>query len=295
MHKFYIYHVLGEKIGCTHDLDKRVIFQQGCEPTEFDVLEEHDDIVEASHREIELQKQFNYKQDSRLYCQNFKQMILKQSSPTVSSVGVNKQLKSKLELKNLLAKGVIFQTDMGTFDFDHKNVDELMKISQSSKFQGGDYYFSIRALRNLHQASAEVDDDKLRDLDDDLLIEDLMTLQVDATVVKPPSSIDDSIDAITVWAKDLGITNNTIEAQTLKLVEEVGELSKGVLDKDSVEVRDAIGDIVVVLTSLSIIHGTTLKQCISEVLEEIKSREAIVDDHGNVVATVDPNKSKNTK
>lgn len=272
---YSIYHIFGEKIGCTHDLVKRVNIKQGCKPHEFEVLETFEDIIEASHRELELQKEYNYKIDGRLYCQNFKPMILNQRNPIHPNIGINKGLASKKELRNLLAKGVTFKTNLGIFTFDHDDVDELSKLAQRSKFDGSDYYFSIRALRNLSE-SIPASNDQI-DLNSDTV------------------SIDIDITNITAWAKNLGITGNSIESQTLKLGEEVGELQKAVLDQDDVGIRDGIGDIVVVLTSLAIINGTTLAQCIADVMKEINSRKAVTDDHGNVIATIDPSKLKNTQ
>jgi hypothetical protein len=70
---YYIYHIpnfkwkktkkLG-KIGCTDDLEKRMI-ENGA--TEYEVLETHSDIYIASDREIELQKQYGYPVDNKPY------------------------------------------------------------------------------------------------------------------------------------------------------------------------------------------------------------------------------------
>ena len=54
------------------------------------------------------------------------------------------------------------------------------------------------------------------------------------------------------WAKQKGIYNKgDVKTQALKLIEEVGELSKAILNEDEEELIDAIGDCVVVLTSLA--------------------------------------------
>ncbi len=54
------------------------------------------------------------------------------------------------------------------------------------------------------------------------------------------------------WAEKKGIyEKGDTKTQFLKLLEEVGELSKAILKKDIAETKDAIGDIVVVLTNLT--------------------------------------------
>ena len=57
---------------------------------------------------------------------------------------------------------------------------------------------------------------------------------------------------IRVWADEKGIfRKGDTKTQFLKLMEEVGELGKAILKKDVDETKDAIGDIVVVLTNLT--------------------------------------------
>ena len=59
-------------------------------------------------------------------------------------------------------------------------------------------------------------------------------------------------EPIRVWAEDKGIyEKGDTKTQFLKLIEEVGELGKAILKKDMEETKDAIGDIVVVLTNLT--------------------------------------------
>lgn len=66
---------------------------------------------------------------------------------------------------------------------------------------------------------------------------------------------DDLIDLIVSWGQDKGIDNP--DKQTIKLMEEVGELANEISRSryDTPEVRDAIGDIGVVLIILSNILG----------------------------------------
>ena len=65
------------------------------------------------------------------------------------------------------------------------------------------------------------------------------------------------------WAKAKGFyKKGDIKTQSLKLIEEAGELCKAVLNEDRAEIEDAIGDCVVVLTSISHMVGTDIEDCI---------------------------------
>ena len=64
MKTYLIYHIPGIKIGCTNDLHKRMR-DQGF--TEWEILEEHNDIIEVSNRELQLQKDYGYKVDKVPY------------------------------------------------------------------------------------------------------------------------------------------------------------------------------------------------------------------------------------
>lgn len=59
-------------------------------------------------------------------------------------------------------------------------------------------------------------------------------------------------NSIRKWAEERGIyEKGDTKTQFVKLIEEVGELGKAILKKDAEETKDAIGDIIVVLTNLT--------------------------------------------
>ena len=64
---YYIYHIPKKKIGVTSNPKIRVEKIQGYKPREYEILLKTEDIDEASKKEIELQKQYGYKIDTRLY------------------------------------------------------------------------------------------------------------------------------------------------------------------------------------------------------------------------------------
>ena len=76
------------------------------------------------------------------------------------------------------------------------------------------------------------------------------------------------------WAKEKGIyEKGDMKTQSLKLIEEAGELCKAVLQEDRAEIEDAIGDCVVVLTSISHMVGTDIEDCIMDVYNVITKRK----------------------
>ena len=76
------------------------------------------------------------------------------------------------------------------------------------------------------------------------------------------------------WAKEKGIyKKGDVKTQSIKLVEEAGELCKAVLNEDRAEIEDAIGDMVIVLTSLSHLVGTDIEECINNSYKVIANRK----------------------
>lgn len=66
--------------------------------------------------------------------------------------------------------------------------------------------------------------------------------------------------------------------QTLKLVEEVGELSKAIIEKDPYATIDAIGDCAVVLIILAKQLNLDFDECLESAYNEIKDRQGILKD-----------------
>ncbi len=87
------------------------------------------------------------------------------------------------------------------------------------------------------------------------------------------------LDPIRIWAQEKGIfAKGDIKTQYIKLQEEAGELAKAIMKNDEEEFIDAIGDCVVVLTSLAELGGKhfdndiTIEQCINSAYSVIKNR-----------------------
>ena len=80
-------------------------------------------------------------------------------------------------------------------------------------------------------------------------------------------------DLIRQWARSRGLYDKgDPKTQTLKLMEEAGEICRAVLKKDESEIIDGIGDCVVVLTNLAHLCDTSIEECIKAAYNEIKGR-----------------------
>jgi NTP pyrophosphatase (non-canonical NTP hydrolase) len=75
------------------------------------------------------------------------------------------------------------------------------------------------------------------------------------------------------WANDKGIYNSgDIKTQYIKMQEEAGELAKAIINNDHDEIVDAIGDCVIVLTSIAHFQGVTIEDCINSAYNVISKR-----------------------
>jgi NTP pyrophosphatase (non-canonical NTP hydrolase) len=78
------------------------------------------------------------------------------------------------------------------------------------------------------------------------------------------------------WADKKGLLKEENHLkQTLKLTEEVGELSKAILEKNPYDTIDAIGDVLVVITILAKQLNLDIEECYKAAYEEIKDRTGI--------------------
>ena len=90
---------------------------------------------------------------------------------------------------------------------------------------------------------------------------------------------DELINLISHWAMKRGIVNNSTPlAQFAKLVSEIGELGDNIAKQRPV--IDDIGDCLVVLNTLAIMHDTTLEECLAFAYDEIKDRKGYMNSEG---------------
>ena len=84
--------------------------------------------------------------------------------------------------------------------------------------------------------------------------------------------MDKVIEKIAQWHKDRNLIKGaTSKDQVLKLIQEVGELSDSVCKKQ--DVKDDIGDCLVILINIAEREGTNLEECLNVAYEDIKDRK----------------------
>lgn len=87
------------------------------------------------------------------------------------------------------------------------------------------------------------------------------------------------IEKCSQWSIDRQIIQNgNKETQCLKLVSEIGELADNIAKGR--DVYDDIGDCLVVLNNLALMHNTTLEQCLAHAYNDIKDRKGYMNAKG---------------
>jgi NTP pyrophosphatase (non-canonical NTP hydrolase) len=239
---YYLYHIPGKKIGVTRNLRTRVTLMQGYKEGEYEVLEQSDDIDYISDREIELQKSYGYKRDRTLYKNLFKLNMKVNPTEQTSTfpVPINK-LKGNL-LDNL---GMEWKTPDYSFKLEKEHIPWILANARTSMFNNNRSYIYNKAF-----------------------------YEAFFNPVHDPKDIPDRFDLIRFWAQDKGIYDKgNSHTQYVKLMEEAGELAQALLNKDSYEIKDAIGDMVVVLTNLAVLEGMQIENCIDSAYNEIARRK----------------------
>lgn len=85
-------------------------------------------------------------------------------------------------------------------------------------------------------------------------------------------SIHDTINDIVQWHRDRNLIEGASDKdQICKLIQEVGELSDNVCKGK--DIRDDIGDIIVVLINIAERNGLSLQECMDLAYNDIKDRK----------------------
>jgi NTP pyrophosphatase (non-canonical NTP hydrolase) len=248
---YNIYHIPGKKIGVTRNLNKRVTVQQGYAPDEYEVLLTSDDIDYVSAMELELQKSYGYKVDRQsyknLYSQKSNKMKINATEQTSTFPCPLDKLKGRL-MDNL---NLSWETSNGKFEITKENIPWIMANARTSMFNDNRSYIYNKAF---YEAFFNKDHNPPK--------------QVNLTNYFP---------LIRDWAQDRGIYDKgNSHTQYVKLMEEAGELAAALLNKDKYEIKDAIGDMVVVLTNLAVLEGMQIENCIESAYNEIADRTGIM-------------------
>ena len=250
---YNIYHIPGQKIGVTRNLNKRVTEEQGFGPDEYEVLFTSEDIDEVSAKEIELQQSYGYKVDRKLYKNLFNKMKINPTEQTSTFPVPITKLKGNL-MDNV---GLKWKTPNGyKFEITDENIPWIIANAKPSMYNNNRSYIYNKAFYEAYYNPSH---------------------NPDASKAIFGGDPDTYFNLIRYWADQRGIYNDgNSHTQYVKLQEEAGELAAALLNNDKHEIKDAIGDMVVVLTNLAYLEGFDIEDCIDAAYEEIKDRTGVM-------------------
>ena len=270
---YYLYHIPGKKIGVTRNLNSRVTQQQGYSPDEYEVLDQSNDIDYISSREIELQKSYGYRVDHKPYKQLFKMKINATEQTSTFPVPLNK-LKGRL----MDEIGRKWETIHGTFELTKDTVKWIVDNAKTSMYNDNRTYIYNKAFSKEFLDKVDKIANKAKEEYNDYIsmLAARATLPTNGKTVhsKTEFHTENRFDLIRQWASDRNLYDKgDTKTQFCKLMEEAGELGRAVLKDDHAEFVDAIGDMVVVLTNLAELGGTSIERCIDAAYAEIQNRK----------------------
>lgn len=229
---FYIYHIPEiNKIGCTNNITKRIENQQGYK--KYNILFKTNCINEASEKEIEYQKKYNYKLDLKPYKTIIMNSKLYKTEHTTTFVGTKSD-----QLKNFNFPNFI-EINKEKIPLNEFTLNWIKNNNYKSQFSEERFIYN-QSLYNYYVANKK-------------------------------ENIFDNIRAWANERNIISAGDK--KTQYIKLIEEIGELSESILKNDKKEFIDAIGDCVVVLTNLAAIEKLKIEDCIDSAYKEITDRK----------------------
>jgi len=267
--RYYLYHVKGLKIGVTNNVKRRVEEEQGFRPDEYEILASSADKEIISRMEFDQQRKFGYSTDRESYAQATRpKQPYAGDKPNVTDqtvtfpcpiVKLDGWMRSKLPLSITIPnKGIALVT--------LENLNEVMDLVQTSQWRKERCYIYNNKLYDACKTQTVQGSN------------DFMSMTVNepsyAYDYKPTAACGKCVfPKIREWAKERGIFDKgDVKTQYVKLMEEAGEVAKALLTNDKAEIKDGIGDMVVVLTNLAHLCDLTIEECIEAAYNEIKDR-----------------------
>ena len=268
---YYLYHIPGKKIGVTRDLIDRVTKQQGYALDEIEVLEQSTDINYISDRELELQLSHGYRVDRQKYKDLY---INKPKTKNKMHINATEQTStfpvpvSKLKGRLMDNMGMTWLTSHGKFEINMDTIAWIMKNATTSMYTSERCYIYNKSFAKYFKTvEFPFGDDAYQ------AYHDTLTERVKPSNGKAKLKTDTRFQLIRDWAGTRGLySKGDTKTQFCKLMEEAGELGRAVLKDDKEEFVDAIGDMVVVLTNMAHLGGTTIEKCIDTAYDVISKR-----------------------
>lgn len=247
---YYIYHIYGIKVGCTNNPLKRIEKEQGY--LNYNILAKTECIIVASNLEIEWQKKLGYPNDKKSYMaliklerqkKELKKQIMRKLQNTYYDSG---HTTTFINSDNPKLVGYMFPKELkleggNTIKLNEMVIDYIKSHNHKSQNNNERFVYNKNLLNfvDRHKEKQKTIYEKIRG-----------------------------------WAKERGIYDKGDDkTQYVKLMEENGELASALLKNNEAEIRDAIGDIVVVLTNLAYLRGYAIEDCIEEAYKVIENRQ----------------------
>ena len=275
---YYLYHIPGKKIGVTRDLISRVVDQQGYDLDEVEVLEQSTDIDYISDRELELQQSYGYRVDR----QKYKDLYINKIKSNTMHINATEQTstfpcpESKLKGRLMDNMGKTWETTHGTFEINMDTIQWILNNVTTSQYTMERCYIYNKAFAKYFQVQDHATASERFPFGKDayqVYLDGLTTRANGKGNWRYDSSESERFQKIRDWAGERGLyTKGDTKTQFCKLMEEAGELGRAVLKNDNEEFVDAIGDMVVVLTNMAHLGGTTIEKCIDEAYKVISKR-----------------------
>ena len=267
----YAIYIIDEKrkVGLAKNLDDRLA-QQGYTRGEVTIFQEGiEDLATARMIETTLQKTLGY--DKYEQGEDIVDIALKNKQMKKfktfegNTIGFPEHYSYILEL---IGDGCQLETPKGVYNASGEDIKYLHGAGhfRRSKFRSGTLktYIYCRIIDNYFESKQEKEDAKCN---------------------SKSLCLNDLIANIHDWADNRGILDGSIETQTLKLGEEFGELQKAVLKSRPEEIKDAIGDIIVVLVSIAHFNGHSVAEAVDMAYGTISKRTGYTNDKGDFIKT----------
>ncbi len=263
--EYYIYHIPGKKIGCTSDLYERVTNQQGYETGEYEILYKTPNIDHASRMERILQKDYGYRVDLKPYNElsnnnkfNLNNMKINVTEQTTTFPCPINKLKGQL-MDNLEMR---WQTEHGDVYLDNGLAKWIIKNAKTSMFNTQRCYVYNKAMARYIDNTVNTERAKAMSLP---------FPSENGCCEEEHCEVMFYFDKIRDWAEDKGIyAKGDPKTQYIKLMEEAGEVGRAILKQDKPEIKDGIGDMVVVLTNLAELCDMTIEECVESAYDVIR-------------------------
>ena len=268
---YFVYHVPKVKVGVTANLGKRVFDEQGYDPSEVQILHTTYLMEEASELEKMYQKSFGYKVDQMTYADLINSNKKKSKPKTKFKINVTDMTTTfpcwSFDVEKFLERNLGETINLNTSKevVVSASLIEWIKrnVKDSQYTKGRCYVYNKAMLKFLKNPSIISLQDQI-DVVYDVVSGDPVTTEC-AKCIFP---------AIRHWALERGLyQKGDVKTQYVKLQEEAGEVARAIIKNDPVELKDGIGDMVVVLTNLAHLAGFTIEDCIQSAYDVINKRK----------------------